>query len=608
MNLIAVGISKYKALTNQLIELDHRYSSNFSNDNILYIRDSYKDNYHYYGEKSKYNLILGSNGTGKTTTTEVIEAFFKKKPLSAFYIWQKDEEIYVYDPYSLISDIHTNLNINLIYDPQNFLSEHNINLVKLSNVIDINKYAFKESIYRDDSHYINLTSNRIIRKPRRKILSNEIANEIHFVDEILDIDNSFHRPQFLFKIFGSDLSLFREYILETSLNEDDLIDNIISKITDCLTKKSYVNEFDTTQLDKLSSFINSSREYRDSNRKKYLEAYLLELINAFYRSYHSVNEAMKLFIFIHFLEYGLLHKKALSGDDFRHLYGTKFVDVMIDIIDRGYITGNDVRSFMNDLYHIAEEKIEHKKQHNSNGVRILSMIDDYVIKIYPIDSSINELNSHFIKNNLVINKYSLELPFNNTNEIRLVNNFIDKHRSIIEEISNIGWSGMSSGEEAKIKLLSRLSYGLNSFKKSIKANYLVLVDEIDLYLNPKWQRDIVSEFNIYSKKNINDNDSIHFILTSHSPIVASDILPIDIYHLSHSRKTNETKGFGSNIKDLYTSSFNISKTLGKLSGNYIDNLVKAVEERELSEEELNIVELIGSDFVKNYILSRMKND
>ncbi len=93
-----------------------------------------------------------------------------------------------------------------------------------------------------------------------------------------------------------------------------------------------------------------------------------------------------------------------------------------------------------------------------------------------------------------------------------------------------------------------------------EESILLIIDEIDLYLHPEWQRIIVSEL-LNIVKDQFPNNYFQIIVTSHSPIVLSDI-PIEnsIYldrnadGLTRQVQRNE-QTFGANIHALYQNAF-----------------------------------------------------
>ena len=58
---------------------------------------------------------------------------------------------------------------------------------------------------------------------------------------------------------------------------------------------------------------------------------------------------------------------------------------------------------------------------------------------------------------------------------------------------------------------------------------VILIDEIDMYLHPKWQRSIIANL-------IHTFPNCQFILTTHSPIVISDYKHILLYSIGNDSK------------------------------------------------------------------------
>lgn len=95
------------------------------------------------------------------------------------------------------------------------------------------------------------------------------------------------------------------------------------------------------------------------------------------------------------------------------------------------------------------------------------------------------------------------------------------------------------------------------------TNILLLIDEIDLYLHPEWQRRIVRDLLSLLRRQFKGH-YFQIILTSHSPIVLSDI-PVEncIFLKKKSNGTvcqeeRNTQTFGANIYTLYKDAFFLS--------------------------------------------------
>lgn len=109
----------------------------------------------------------------------------------------------------------------------------------------------------------------------------------------------------------------------------------------------------------------------------------------------------------------------------------------------------------------------------------------------------------------------------NSNKIRINNygsklsNFIltekKENNTFVAKYIKLGTQILSSGERAYLNIITRLSLLLNHNKfkrdlqKGLSKNVLLLIDEIDLYMHPEWQRRIINELVNFINKYFNDN-------------------------------------------------------------------------------------------------------
>ena len=82
-------------------------------------------------------------------------------------------------------------------------------------------------------------------------------------------------------------------------------------------------------------------------------------------------------------------------------------------------------------------------------------------------------------------------------------------------------------------LLFHVCYGCPSGKKLVESSGLVLVDEIDLHLHPKWQMQVIRTVARALPR-------MQFVFTSHSPLVAGSLEWMNIIKLTLGAKTNRT--------------------------------------------------------------------
>lgn len=182
---------------------------------------------------------------------------------------------------------------------------------------------------------------------------------------------------------------------------------------------------------------------------------------------------------------------------------------------------------------------------------------------------------------------------------------IERGHSFILKYIRILNLGESSGERAILNFLSRI-YFASEINRMIPEsgfelhyNVLILVDEIDIYQHPEWQRrmlyDLLNELQHHFPEK-------HFqiVFSSHSPIVLSDMPCENSIFLKKTEDTivqidRKTQTFGANIHTLYKDAFFIEDGLGmgEFAKNYINQLIKDIQSQRISHEEakkkLNII-------------------
>lgn len=117
----------------------------------------------------------------------------------------------------------------------------------------------------------------------------------------------------------------------------------------------------------------------------------------------------------------------------------------------------------------------------------------------------------------------------------------------------------------------------NEYVRVDKNNFLLLLDEVDLGLHPEWQRKWVhSALPIIEK--IFENQHLQLIITSHSPILLSDIYKENVIFLTKDKDVSINqefeKTFGQNIYTLYKSSFFLNKLMGEYAYKTIEDTVE----------------------------------
>jgi predicted ATPase len=175
----------------------------------------------------------------------------------------------------------------------------------------------------------------------------------------------------------------------------------------------------------------------------------------------------------------------------------------------------------------------------------------------------------------------------------------------------IRFNNLSHGEQMIFGQLLNIYF----FSNSSKENFIFLFDEPEIALHPKWQKNYINELNnllIKIKKNY------HFIFTSHSPFLLSDIPKKNIIFLEKYKKDEDKdqkegncknvskdiqlKTFGANIHTLLSDGFFMSDGLmGEFAKSKINDAIDNLhgKSQSLSQKQIkSIIDSIGEPFLQ----------
>lgn len=148
---------------------------------------------------------------------------------------------------------------------------------------------------------------------------------------------------------------------------------------------------------------------------------------------------------------------------------------------------------------------------------------------------------------------------------------------IYEGIIEIFWP-LSTGQYNLLSLYSRLHELYDSMSENHKSdehNIILLLDEGENSLHPRWQQQYVKSI-IDLVDDIFDNANIQIILTTHSPILLSDIPGDNVIYINRNRENIKT--FGSNIYNLYRQGFFLNGSNFGILGDFATEKLKKVGE------------------------------
>ncbi|MDY0052579.1 MAG: AAA family ATPase [Aliarcobacter sp.] len=135
------------------------------------------------------------------------------------------------------------------------------------------------------------------------------------------------------------------------------------------------------------------------------------------------------------------------------------------------------------------------------------------------------------------------------------------------------YSDLSTGEKQYQKIVYII---IDYISQSNKDNFLIFIDEVELYLHPAWQtkfiQTLINTLELLGKK-------YHLILTSHSPFILSDIPKENVIFLEKGKQVHpKIETFGANIHTLLSHGFFMSDGLmGEFAKSKIEEIKKFYE-------------------------------
>ncbi len=184
----------------------------------------------------------------------------------------------------------------------------------------------------------------------------------------------------------------------------------------------------------------------------------------------------------------------------------------------------------------------------------------------------------------------------------------DRNSFFVRNIS-IDYKPLSSGETAFIHLMSYIMMELHKVKKG--STVFLMIDEVDCYLHPEWQRIIMSLLIQFLKTR--EDYKFQLLLTSHSPIILSDFCNEQVIRLERvgdfcKNEVQQKSTFGANISLLYTDTFFMNEGLiGLFAQNKIKGVINKLNQGVADEEMIRIIENIGDDFARKALQAKYDN-
>jgi len=137
---------------------------------------------------------------------------------------------------------------------------------------------------------------------------------------------------------------------------------------------------------------------------------------------------------------------------------------------------------------------------------------------------------------------------------------------------------LSDGEKCLIALIGdlarRMSIANPARKNPLEGDAVVLIDEIDLHLHPKWQRMVVSKLQLVFP-------NTQFIVSTHSPHVITHVKPENLYLLKQSENgmtaERPLESYGKNVDRILEDLMGLETTRPKQVFIDLDDIYKKID-------------------------------
>jgi len=280
-------------------------------------------------------------------------------------------------------------------------------------------------------------------------------------------------------------------------------------------------------------------------------------------------------------------------------FGNKIIEKVDDIMDNIIFTGEDFFIFSQFLYNIDNfDKKEIKKIldkiHSSKN--ILKVLKPFFKRI--------ETELNFSEFKALLGEH-IAIESINKEQLLEYFNYVDIE---IFDCNYRSFNNLSHGEKMFFGVTVNIYYFLQN--TMLENNHLLCFDEPDLALHPNWQKKYFYKiYNILMKT----NKKIHFIFSTHSPFLLSDIPKQNIIFLDKDEKGNckvvdglnkKQQTFGANIHTLLSDSFFMEEGLmGEFAKSKINKIIRFLNGRNRFidfpiEQIEKVVNCIGEPFLK----------
>ena len=580
---IFMWVKEYKSLENFQVNFDKSYNIEFEykENRIKKLKISKNTNKipkHFYGSNiDSINIIIGKNGTGKSSILEMMSLFDRVNGIYKSYVEYPREFLIIYKTNNekefVLEGYHEN-------DDDKYFEF--LKMPKDSIIFLVNYYTFKMT---ENYEFIGINSPKNLKDTG--ILRIKYAEEkINFFEKKYSYEEA---EEGNYKINTGVSEGNKATIYEYFINKK----NIQSELYQAANIVIEIPELDF-YIDKVKKSFKIMKEIKLFNMLK--EDKIKDVIIKNYSNYLFSYKIWKI-----------IENKSFQ------------VDEILDIIKTEKIKLKKIKNTEQILEKLLEEikEYENVKDLSNKIHEILLLLNDVQVSELNFKRKTNVLKKYEIKGTdsrikKFLEKYDEIVNYPWTNKRLYLSEF--------EKILNITEEGMSDGERVRVNIFSTIHRFLGENGELKNKKYVTLLfDEVEMFLHPEWSRTFLNDLLLELKDYTNKQFKI--IFASHSPFLLSDICSEGVIYLEKKAgetvvKEEEIKNFGANIIDLFKNTMFLKSTFGEFATEKIKWVVDKIDKESYTNiknnPEINyIIEEIGekliSNKLKSMIESKLKN-
>lgn len=616
----------------QGFNFDERYRFNLSKDDHKYILtcNKYNDKINLWKMDPIIGLtaIVGENASGKSTLIRELSSLnilpmkdeHSKKEYASYYKNRnnKSKKIVIYQIGDNIEVFHNFKDHELINKTTH--NEYNLNKVDLETR---RKHMFHKytAIYLSNSNYVTVFN---------PYYSYENIEELSLTPEYIKTLSSLFYKKITKEEQSSGKFEYLQNILRSSKTTEDF-----QQICDVC----YYHYLNTNNIKNENTLI---KVFKDLEVNFYGIDKMIGKVFDYNRIPHNEKDENASNLYNLIQEYDKFKRDIYTQTD-----NDIFCKLCLNFIfELSYVFDYDLRTFKekqmknyDDCINLIDQILN---KYNKEDIKDIEQLNYYkhvvneIKEIYNIMNDCQEVSNTLPKSDLGY-KYDRIISFEKNHEkykkfCEKIEEFARAEYSFVLKYIQINNLYMSSGERSLQNFFSWLNI-TSQFNKyitgeniEIKENVLLLIDEIDLYMHPEWQRKCLNY--LYEQLKLQYSDkNIQIIVSTHSPFVLSDVDRDNVIFLKPKDNSfnvyddykNDYKfeTFGANIYEIINDAFFLENTMGEFAYKRISTIIDdfnklkitdklATNYKELKnkcEKHLPIIEKIGEPIIRNKLIS-----